>query len=54
MVNADANPQAIEKAGVRGFPTIHLVHKNGRRTEFQGNRTASNFKKFMKDHVKSK
>ena len=54
MVNADSNPQDVEKAGVEGFPTIHIVHKNGRRTEFQGNRTASNFKKFMKDHIKPK
>ena len=51
MVNADANRKAIEKAGVRGFPTIHLVHKNGKRVEFQGNRTAANFKKFLKDHL---
>lgn len=54
MVNGDSNPQAVEKAGVRGFPTIHLIHKNGKRTEFQGNRKASNFKQFLKDHVKSR
>ena len=50
MVDADAEKDKVEKAGVGGFPTFHLV-KNGTVIKFDGERDYDGFKKFLEEKV---
>jgi thiol-disulfide isomerase/thioredoxin len=42
IVDADKNPQIIQKANIQGFPTVKFVDKHGYiKSDYSGGRTAS-------------
>lgn len=49
--DADKHPQKIKEAGVEGFPTVHL-YMNGKKKVFNGDRTITGLKSFLKKHTK--
>lgn len=46
-VNAQENAEEVTKKGITAFPTIHVV-KDGKPTEYNGDRTAEDLLKFAK------
>ena len=51
-VNADKDKAVIQNMGVRGFPTIVMLH-NGTKHEFEGPRTVQGLENFVKNVVNS-
>ena len=49
-VNAEENKEEVEKEQINGFPHVHLV-KDGKRKDFEFNRTASDLMKFVKESL---
>lgn len=46
-VNAEENKEEVEKEQINGFPHVHIV-KDGKRTDFEFNRTSEELMKFVK------
>lgn len=51
MAEADTNPEKIEKAGVKGFPTFVLHKADGSKKEFDGERTQDGWEAFLKANL---
>jgi thiol-disulfide isomerase/thioredoxin len=49
-INAEENKEEVEKEQINGFPHVHLV-KDGKRKDFEFNRTASDLMKFVKESL---
>ena len=43
----DESPQIVKSLGVKGFPTILLISKNGDKIPYKGPRTQQGWKKFV-------
>jgi thiol-disulfide isomerase/thioredoxin len=50
--DADKHPQKIKEAGIEGFPTVHLYMKDGKKKVFNGDRTITGLKSFLKKNTK--
>ena len=54
-VEADANPELVEKHGVQGFPTIKYLKSGlnnaGDAVEYEGERTKEGLEAFLKQHM---
>lgn len=48
MVEADASPEKVTAAGVKGFPTMLLHKANGQKVEFSGERTPEGWEAWLK------
>ena len=52
VVEATANPEETERAGVNSFPTFILTnHVTGQSTKFEGERTAQGLSSFLDKHA---
>jgi len=49
-VNAEDNKAEIEKEKISGFPHVHMM-KDGKRTDFEFNRTSEELMKFVKENL---
>lgn len=47
-VNGDIEKEKVK--GIKGYPTI-ILYNNGKKKEFNGQRTTAGFKKFLKDNI---
>ena len=47
IVNCDTNKDLCETVNIRGFPTIILHKKDGKKIEYSGNRTIEDLEKFV-------
>ena len=51
MVEADAEPEKVSEAGVKGYPTFMLKKADGTSVEFNGERTASGWESWLKSNL---
>lgn len=49
-VNAEENKEEVEKEQINGFPHVHMM-KDGKRKDFEFNRTATDLMKFVKENL---
>lgn len=52
-INGDTNPEAAQKAGVRGYPTFVLVKGNKQKTYEGAERTAAAFRNFVQTSLQT-
>ena len=50
-VEADANPDKVAAAGVKGFPTMLLQKANGQKVEFDGERSPQGWESWLKQNL---
>lgn len=51
MFEADTNPEDIQKAGVKGFPTFKLHKADGKTVEYNGERNMDGWMEFLKKQI---
>lgn len=51
LVEADASPDKVSAAGVKGFPTMLLQKANGQKVEFDGERSAQGWESWLKQNL---
>jgi thiol-disulfide isomerase/thioredoxin len=50
MVEVDTNPEKVKGKPVKGYPTL-LLEKNGKFTEFDGDRTPAGWESWLSKHL---
>jgi len=50
-VNAEEAKEEVMKEKIEGFPHIHMTGKDGKRVDFEVNRTAEELMKFVKENI---
>jgi thiol-disulfide isomerase/thioredoxin len=51
MVEQSENPEEVASKGIKGFPTFLLETANGKKVEFQGERNADGYLKFLEEQL---
>jgi len=51
MFEADTNPEDIQKAGVKGFPTMILHKADGNKVDYDGERNMDGWMAFLKKQI---
>ena len=52
MVEQSENPEEIASKGIKGFPTFLLETADGKKVEFQGDRSPEGYLKFLEEQLK--
>lgn len=51
MVEQSEKPEEVSAKGIKGFPTFLLETADGKKVEFQGDRTPEAYLKFLEDYL---
>ena len=53
MVEQSENPEEIASKGIKGIPTFLLETADGKKVEFQGDRTTDEYLKFLEEQLQT-